>query len=109
MNNKYNAFCLDDYSNLGSFIKKIRKRKGITQRQLVRGDSIENRICSEKTLSRIENGEVDLSDRLLRDFLSVLGMNFTEFFYEVEGGVETTVFLNSFNEAWDLQGDEGIA
>ena len=85
MCSNHNTFCLNDYSNLGSFIKKIRKRKGITQRQLVRGGSIGNRICSEKTLSRIENGEVDLSDRLLRDSLSVLGMSFTEFFLRSGG------------------------
>ena len=93
---------MGNYTNHGIILKKLRKKKGLTQRQLGRVDDPVNFICSEKTLSRIENGDIGLSEKYLGGFLTALGISYSEFYNEVDSGPETTLFLNGFSEVWDL-------
>jgi len=93
---------MEKYVKHGGILRKLREKKGITQRQLCGVEDPRNYICSEKTLSRIEKGDTWFSEKYLRGFLAVLGMSYTEFCNEVDGGPETTLFLNGFSEVWDL-------
>jgi len=100
---KFNgARCMENYANHGSVLRKLREKKGLTQRQLSKADDPLSFICSERTLIRIEKGEIALSEKYLSDFLLVLGMSYAEFCNEIDGGPETTLFLNGFSEVWDL-------
>jgi len=86
----------------GITLKMLREEKRLTQSQLCKADDPHNYICSVRTLSRIEKGEIPLSDKYLSGFLSVLGISHTDFYYEVDGGKKTTLFLNAFSDVWDL-------
>ena len=92
----------ESHANHGSIIKKLREKKGFTQKQLCNNDDPKNYICSERTLIRIERGKIPLSEKYLNGFLSVLGVSYTEFCNEIDGEPTTTLFLNGFSDAWDL-------
>ena len=91
--------------HVGRAIKKHRQKKRLTRKQLTRADDPSRRICSEKTLERIERGEAAISAVYLDGFLEVLGVGYTEFYNEVEGP-EMTLFHNGFSEVWDLLFDK---
>jgi len=87
--------------SIGYAIRKFRKKKRMTQKQLTKSDDPSRRILSERTLGRIERGETPLSPKYLDEILQELGVSYAEFFSEVEGP-DSTLFLNGFSEVWDL-------
>jgi transcriptional regulator with XRE-family HTH domain len=61
--------------NLGSQLKTLRQRRGLSQRKLAEFAGVSN-----ATVSLIEHGRTDPSMGLLRKILDTLGVSFAEFF-----------------------------
>ena len=91
------AFCIA----VGNTIKKLRKEKQLSQTQLSKADDPVKCICSLKTLRRIEQGRSTITARYLDGFLQVFGITHAEFYKRVEVP-ELILFMNGFNEVWDL-------
>jgi len=86
---------------VGEAIKQLRKQKKLTHAQLSKSDNPSETICSEKTLRRIEKGEILPSEAILNGLLSVLGITRAKFYNLVEGQ-DMTNFQNDFAEIWQL-------
>ena len=68
----------------GETIKQLRKERGMTQAELCR-DKDGTEICTERTLSRIENGQTAVPSYTLTRLLENMGVDIIEFDSRVNG------------------------
>lgn len=80
--------------------KELRHRKGLTQGQLS-GEGTDHRICSKKTIGRIENGEGTPSPSVLSKLLSVLDVSYDEF-QSLIYDEDIRAFNQDFARIWDV-------
>lgn len=87
-----------DFSDIGSFIKKKRKELNVTQ------DEISSGICSISYLSKIENNQIVPSDFYVREIMEKLDIDQTVF----ATSIQDKRYVNEMIQAIFYCNDEGI-
>lgn len=93
MNNKKQK---QDYSDIGSFIKKRRKELNVTQ------DEISNGICSISYLSKIENNQIVPSDFYVREIMEKLDIDHAI----LSKGIQDKGYVDTIIDAFFYLNDE---
>jgi len=96
---------------VGNAIKMLRKRLGLTQKELCKLASTSTYVCGVRHLRDIEHGRVEPGARVLALLLAALRVSLLDFAKMVDGE-DMTNFERDFNEIWDIwfkkQHEEGL-